>query len=85
MHAYSLERWRVGKKPLREPILEGAPIDLVPPLGLSEDPIKTKPELSNKQSNPTPSPIFTFYWYITHSMNPNQTYGYKHRDHKEPV
>ena len=86
--AYSLVRWRERRgtnKPLREPILEGAPIDWVPPVGLGKQPVKTEPELSTKQTNPTPSPIFTFSWYMTHSMNPYQAYAHKHRDHKEPV
>ena len=86
MHKYIRFISDGGKnKPLREPVLEGAPIDLVPPVGLSQDPVKSKPELSSKQTNPTPSPIFTFSWYMIHSINPNQAYAHKHRDHKEPI
>ena len=86
MHKYIRFISDGGKnKPLREPVLEGAPIDLVPPVGLSQDPVKSKPELSSKQTNPTPSPIFTFSWYMIHSINPNQAYAHKHRDRKEPI
>jgi hypothetical protein len=73
------------KKPLKKPVLEGVSVDTVPAVGLSENPVKTEPELSSKQSNPTPSAIFTISWYMTHSVNPNQTYAHKHRHCKKPV
>lgn len=74
-----------GQEPLRESVLEGLSVDTGPAVGLSEKPVKTEPEFSTKQSNPSPSAIFTVSWYMIYSVNPNQTYAHKHRDCKEPV
>lgn len=67
---------------MREPVLEGVSIDTVPAVGLSENPVKTEPELSSKQPNPTPSAIS---WYMAHSVHPNQAYAHQHRRRKEPI
>lgn len=73
---------REGHEPLREPVLEGVSIDTVPAVGLSENPVKTEPELSSKQPKPTPS---TISWYMAHSVHPNQAYAHQHRRRKEPI
>lgn len=42
-----------------EPAFERKTVDRVPSTNYSEEPIKTKPELAMKQSNPSPSLNFS--------------------------
>uniref|UniRef100_A0A9I9E577 CACTA en-spm transposon protein n=1 Tax=Cucumis melo TaxID=3656 RepID=A0A9I9E577_CUCME len=56
----------------------------IPARRLSENPIKSKPYLSSKQTNPNPSSYFIF-WYKFHSVNPNQTNPHKNGGCKYPI
>ena len=56
----------------------------IPARRLSENPIKSKPYLSSKQTNPNPSSNFIF-WYKFYSVNPNQTNPHKNGGCKCPI